>query len=39
MMKRSNTGFKDGMYSLSAGKLDKEETVPQGIVLDEHIWE
>lgn len=32
MMRRANTGFKDGMYSLSAGKLDRGETVYEALV-------
>lgn len=32
MMKRANTGFKDGMYSLPAGKLERGETVHQALV-------
>ncbi len=32
MMKRANTGFRDGMYSLPAGKLEQGETVHQALV-------
>lgn len=32
MIKRANTGFMDGMFSVPAGKLDQGETIHQALV-------